>query len=540
MSSSDQNRVRLTVTSADSATEIFVLDARFRLAKRGIGRLDEEFPPGLYVVRARSGASTREEVVLLPRGATAPVTAFFEPIHFGTPAPLYNTGKTHEYHIEFAKTVSSTVQVHAGTGSWLFIYAREWGRQGDQSTQQPARSPIRGLTLRALDGELIADLDAAAEKQLDVPDPCAACSIEIDPGAYRLVLEAAPGLVVEQSVVASPGWQTQVFLFQRDYAEDPEWRRADMVGASILMANGPGFDADHEDQRLAEMARLALRDGRRVLSEDLRLMLHGKYSDPMLGIFGAHLLLREQEIDEELYRIVVDNLRGLLGNHPDVEALSLRLRDRAAPSIEAPPMLRQSWQLILDATVTQSEIVPADSLLAGIAPRVWGEGPWLLWMERSEEELANDLQQIAQSMAAQVGAASTDRSATQSRASAGPAWASDSLSDSTDAGETSGAGASQSRGGFAFESMADGSSEAQSDLGATSESATAAFDDATVSRLVQSLGVPRSTIENMFGASRSAGESTARPAELLEESPVYQDVQDSDDVQVTDSQTDWH
>jgi hypothetical protein len=510
MPSSNQNMVRLSVSTADPATEIFVLDADFRLEKRGIGRLDAEFPPGLYAVRARSGPETREEVVLLPRDATGPVAVSFEPIRFGTPAPLFYTGTTHEYHIHFAGTASSEVHVKAGSGSWLFFFAREWRSQGSPPLDQPKRSPLRGLTLRTLDGQVIADLDASGEKQLDEADPSAACSIELDPGVYRLVLEAGPGQTLEQSIVASPDWQTQVFFFQRDYADDLEWRRADLVGASILMANGPGFHANQEDQRLAEMARLAIRDGRRVLSEDLQLMLHGKFSDPMLGIYGAHLLLREREINEDLYLIVVNHLRGMLGDHPDVEALGLRLDGSTSRSIEAPPMLRQSWQLILNASVTRPDIVPAASLLADIAPRVWGEGPWLIWIERSDAEMASDLQQIAQSMAVQIGARAAGQSATtRSTASAGPTSASGALSapdatmesDSADAGDTSDAGASQSRGGFAFESMADGSFEVQSEDGATSESGTATFDDATVSRLVQSLGVPRSTIEKMIGGS---------------------------------------
>jgi hypothetical protein len=481
MSNSDQPGVRLIITTADSATEIFVLDARFHLVNRGIGMLDDAFPPGLYMVRARSGPETREEVVLLPRDASEPVRTSFAPISFGTPAPLTNTGKTHEYHIELARDVSATVQISAGVGSWLFVCAREWSGQSVSPSDLPARSPIRGLSLRTLDGVTIADLEGAAVKRLDVPDPCAACTVQVNPGAYRLVLDAAPGLTVEQTVVASPGWQTQVFMLQHDYADSPEWRRADMVGASILMANGPGFEADSDEQRLAEMARLALRDGRRVLSNDLRSMLQGKFSDPMLGIFGAHLLLREQEIDESLFHIVVDNLRALLGDHPDVEALRLRLQDPTVPPFGVPPMLRRSWELILNATVMRPELVPPDSPLAGIAPRIWGEGPWLIWMERSDEDIASDVAQIAQSMSVQIGAQIAE-SASQSR--------------STD-GMTSGAASSDvtgaTRGDFSF--------GMESAVMEGADGPSVVYDEATVSRLVQSLGVPRSTIEKIIGQS---------------------------------------
>jgi hypothetical protein len=121
-------------------------------------------------------------------------------------------------------------------------------------------------------------------------------------------------------------------------------------------------------------------------------MLNGKFENPMLGIFGAHLLLLKKQLKLNLLSIVVRNLRRLLGEnqHPDVEALALRLgKNGTFYTFEHLPMLRRSWWQVVDATVDNEELVPLGSMAAKFADRVWGQEPWLQWMTSDKSEMAN-------------------------------------------------------------------------------------------------------------------------------------------------------
>jgi hypothetical protein len=393
MSNSEpRDGVHLRVRAEDAAAEIFVIDAHFHLVERGIGTLETPLSPGVYKVKARAGVQTWEQhIVMRDRDEEVVIP----PLDFTSPAPLVHTAKTHEYHMQAAASYSREVHVTAGQGSWIFVFARDWTPPGGEAAKPPlATNPARGLSLRDLQGHQVADLTASGRHDLS-RDPWAACNVQVTPGLYRLRLERPVGGRLEQVIVASPGWQTQLFLLQRAYSPEPDDRCADLLGASILLARGLGFTQNRADFRQTELARLGLVNQRRVLSDDIRRMLQDKAVNPMLGIYGAHLLLLEKQPDLALLQTVITNLRGLLDMpHPDVEALALRLESGAGSyTFDQPPMLRRSWSLIVEATIDKPDLVPRGSFAASVADRVWGEGPWLLWME-GEEEVPADLEAV--------------------------------------------------------------------------------------------------------------------------------------------------
>lgn len=177
-------------------------------------------------------------------------------------------------------------------------------------------------------------------------------------------------------------------------------------------ASPPGFDPERSDLRLAEAARMALSNRRKILSQEMRDMLRYKFENPMLGIFGAHLLLLEKEPDVELFRVVVTNLRKMVGHkHPDVEALALKLNEQSDFRFETPPMLQRSWSLICEATAERPELVAEDSLLAQLAQRRWGNSNWLTWlMPEPESRLqsaqdADELSDLKEAILVQLKAA---------------------------------------------------------------------------------------------------------------------------------------
>jgi hypothetical protein len=402
MSTSDEGLVRLTIRAGDAATEIWVMDGQFRVQAHMLGMGEVSLAPGIYKVRATAGPQSWEELVALPPGRE---TEHLEipTLRFASPVPLPDTALTHKYHELAASHESGQVHVTAGQGSAIFIFARYYTLPDTPATQLSGlHHPAQGLTLRDLRGNLVADLAAQSAAELSPPrDPWAACNVLVDPGLYRLRLELPTGSSVEQTLVAVSGWQTQAFALQRSYDSEPGAQRADLLRASILYSRydrefgpWPPFDPTRseykEGVRLAELARLGLTNQRPVLRREVTDMVWMKYDNPMLGILGAHLLLLDKEPDYALFRTVVTNLRRILGIHPDVEALALRLDSDDRPYVfEVPPMLRRSWSLILEATVTRPDLVPLNTLASRMAEHLWGDGPWLLWTVPAEPDLAS-------------------------------------------------------------------------------------------------------------------------------------------------------
>ncbi len=161
-------------------------------------------------------------------------------------------------------------------------------------------------------------------------------------------------------------------------------RRMALRSVAVLMARmGRGFDHSSPALRLADLARVGLRDGRKVISpEEMRQMLHDKFKNPMLGIYGGHLLLtRRRGIDHELVETVMGNLTELLGPHPDVLALHLRPGSETPPkalSLAKPPMLKNSWDLILHGAQRRNSLVPRESPSDLLADGMLTAAPWLL------------------------------------------------------------------------------------------------------------------------------------------------------------------
>jgi hypothetical protein len=42
-------------------------------------------------------------------------------------------------------------------------------------------------------------------------------------------------------------------------------------------------------------------------------------------------------------------------------------------------MLRRSWGIVLEMTVSHPELVPTDSLASSVATKLWSDEPWLIW-----------------------------------------------------------------------------------------------------------------------------------------------------------------
>lgn len=381
-------KIRLIIESDDPVVEFYVIDGQFNLVEKGYGNLDTHLPPGLYKVKFKSGAVTKEEeAVLEPGSKTVRVRA--PALDFSTSAPIAHTRTARPEHLSLAHELSRQVHESFGSGAQLFLFVRDL-EEGVKT------DPAQGLTLRSLNGKLLADFRETGER--DLQQQWAGATLDVEPGIYRLRLEAHSAGVLEQTLVVTRGWQTQVFLMRRPFGvTERRARRADLTNASILMTHlGDGFNPDREDMRWTEQARQSLSSGRSLLApRDLYSMLWSKYRNPMLGIFCAHLLLLSKESHPGMFEDLVENLRRILGEHPDVNALALRMAspeaeaDITVPPYTAPPMLRNSWDIVVQSSAEKPELVPPSSLAELVSGHLWGGGAWLVWQSPPDPRLLN-------------------------------------------------------------------------------------------------------------------------------------------------------
>ncbi|MDC3958816.1 caspase family protein [Polyangium jinanense] len=302
---------------------------------------------------------------------------------FMSPAPLENTASPEAYRAQ-ARRESRVPGVKMGKGSEFFLGVRDAPPPGP-FPMPPAAHPAAGLSLRDAEGRVLVDFERQSKRGPGTDGPWATCNVELDPGVYRLSVETPHG-TLSQTVVTTRERQTQVFLLLRNYSDGPGGRRADLQGAAVFLGQ-TSFEPKRPALRTTELVRLAFRERRAAgNAEMLANVIETSREDPMLRLLGAYLLLALGEPSEEhtsILKKALAALRRQLGEHPDVEALALRIQGARAPRkrFSVPPMLVESWLAIRDASRSPTGLIAAPSLLARVEKRLWGFGPALVWQE---------------------------------------------------------------------------------------------------------------------------------------------------------------
>lgn len=417
--SEGENIVELVVETGDVAAEVYVINANLHLVGRKYGEsVLFLISPGTYKIKVRTGQVTQERLVELNTRGDLPHKEFFELQAFASPIPLQNTLTTNESQSRAAHNHSLQYSEQLGTGSSLLFFLRcptyirlEESHQVLFPTEHYATQLVRGLTLHDFSGKLLVDFEEKATFSPKSELPWAVYSAQVVPGYYRLRLNTED-TSFEQIIVACAGWQCQWFALPGDYtdhdsstpSEESVISQANLSSASLCYApENLAFDPSSNAIRLIDITRMALLRNRLALSDDLlNEILHGKLENPMLGIFGAHLLLSgkldgtryaDSSLDERfvLIRTVVENLRSLLGNtHPDVEALALGVGlSTSDTTFNCPPMLLRSWLLIMEMSASRPNLVPIESLAGRTATRLWAVEPWMVWSSPEPDDVGS-------------------------------------------------------------------------------------------------------------------------------------------------------
>jgi hypothetical protein len=391
MRMSASHELHLTVTAGSPLAEVFLIDDDFALVKRSVGDLECEVPPGVYKVKAKLGDATAERLVLLDHDETLDIS---DDLEVGSPVPIARAPVQRARDITVGRAPSGPVAPQIADGAQIFLMTRG----GSTSDGTPARPP--GISLHRLDGTAIQSL---APRAGDPPGDQSR-TITIDPGPYLVRRRDRWGDVAEQCVYAVTGWQTQVFAFEEAGDE------AEIGGSrvSVLMAQHP-FDPGDPELPLIEQARTARADKRKVATEALGELCE-ETDNPMLGLFGAHLMLiaRDAALEEDEQREsgrlreaavtppvgfdharfdrIVDRLSEVLGpGHADVVALATQRTGQDLESLQpvsAPPMLWQSWVLLIAASNAMPTLVPVHAWQRTL--HVLPLRPFFLWAPTEE------------------------------------------------------------------------------------------------------------------------------------------------------------
>jgi hypothetical protein len=378
---------------------VTLVDSRFNRIASSFGLLAGAYQCGVYkiIVQFGSEITNKTEIIILLDRNTEDLK--IAPPVMPSAAPVAGMTPTHEYHLDAAATLpvptvrrpperdsglesfeiappGGATEVDGagvspgGVGSAIGVLARFWTGQPpkiDDASLFP--NPFEGLFILDKNDQIIADLSTVKYDRR--PDPVASFATHVDPGAYMLRQVFANGATLDRPLIASPGWQTNVFIRRnsRDVGAKSDVVPPNTVpflrsmgSVSLLMARlgdaalDPNQAAGTEGK--IEGWRLALRDRRKISSAEAHSLLTEKFENPIAGIIGAHLALLGEQApagaaspSAEWLNYVIPNLRGLVGpDHPDVEALSLLCPqiELRARMISAPPIYLRSWEVMAD------------------------------------------------------------------------------------------------------------------------------------------------------------------------------------------------
>jgi hypothetical protein len=379
--SSDPPKLNTLTVEASAPAEISVLDGSANTVARAVGHLSCSLPSEIYKVRVRVGPTLEEKIVALDRDQDLKIDA---PGDLYSPIPLANTSRSHGNHQATTRRVSEHLSQTLGVGASILVVARAWSRDGNSAPINPAE----GLVFSSESSSMQLDLGKLAELDTD-GDPIAAWSAAVAPGSYRLQLAGG----VSRTIFVTSNLQTQTFLLQRTTSTygRSEGATLDIENAAISISPQQSFDPSSEQTWLAEVARYALTQKRKILSEDvLDQILRAKFDDPMLGLLGAHLLLRDEPDNVADFETVTGNLLNIFGSeHPDVRALCLARKTplpQVPRHITSPPMLRASWDLAVAHSLVEADVFPEGSEANRISTLVMSGSPWLIWRTSSNRD----------------------------------------------------------------------------------------------------------------------------------------------------------
>ncbi|MEM9670436.1 MAG: hypothetical protein AAF950_16060 [Pseudomonadota bacterium] len=414
----------LTVSSSDPLAEVSVVDGTLKVVARDTGELHAELPAGVYKIRQQLGARSSERTIFLREnhqhelfapldvGSPVPKSTIMKPSPNMQRSPSRDAGKIVAERFdatrwqELCTSARSAMLIESGHGSEISLFCHLDAAQRYDKTQEDPDGDELPFTFDLLNANGDSVVDGPVEVELAQLDAgCYSLTVALDPGIHYLTLYA-PGrsslvrLATQQTIVASPGWQTRIYGFlSQPETNDLQALQVDGERISINMIRLDETPSI-ERMRLIETAKRVLVDGQHVDFADHRSMLLEKFDDPILGLLAAHIILRPtnlkgssrgfgREASPAILSRVLNNLDKLLSPrhsdvpmHPDIATLLIHLgRYDEKLTISHPPMLLASWRLLIEESLRDDEhdLIQIDSDVERISTHVVSSRPWMRW-----------------------------------------------------------------------------------------------------------------------------------------------------------------
>ena len=400
MSNSD---ILLTVSAADQASEVFVIDGQFKVLARGIQRVELRVPPGIYRAKVRVGNKQSEKLFSVePSEPDNHKLVELDAIEFSSPIPLERTSTSHEYHQQALRDETSVGPVptaNLGAGAALVIFLRDPSTlyfNLDAAGLETYAQNFRDFVLSDWDGQNCHKLDEVG--RLDANQGYLILSASVNPGAYALSRPTSDGVRLYLPLVVPAGWSLQTFVMMEPAGDNALVRRANFDDAAMALERPNAmFSPNRPDLKILELARDALARGHNIIGERaMEQLLMGKLENPMMGIFAAHLLLLDKNPNLSLAETVVANTAALIGaDYPDLLALSWKLNYSkyirtkegqaeldAIPLLQRlkhPPLLQLSWHYLMQAYRSAPDEAAFDADLRRLSSRLISSSVWLSW-----------------------------------------------------------------------------------------------------------------------------------------------------------------
>lgn len=423
--SPDDNFV-LTVNPNQPAAEIFLIDQTLKKQAQSRRILTAGFPFGVYKLKIRVGHTVTESVILLDQdldfstvqeGFEGDSPALADPVAdlsvasaaVKSAAPLPGTALTHAAQRRALEAWTSGLPLpesgSARRAAAIRLMARVWS--GQNATLRDVR-PWQGTELLDSADQVVRAFNDLQEQSID-GDPYVEDQIPVAPGTYFIRYPHERDRILAGAITVPRGWTVELFLLALAPGKTVDIRFNRMT---VLMRRVGDNQRNVPFEQTLESARIAMVNERRVLNRELEDILVRNFQNPIAGILGGHLLLQEERRRPSpssklsLLDDLVANLRAMVGDeHPDVEALSLHCPTpalRARKPFQQPPLFARSWEVIVEASQTQPELLPIElwKRVRAVVPVsgyfVWGCD------EKSKEARTRQLKSWLQNAAEQI------------------------------------------------------------------------------------------------------------------------------------------
>ena len=393
------NRFSLTLHDSIGAKSVAVFDSRSREVFKGPVRTTKKLRlrGGAYDLLTRFAKTTVTTRLQLDKDAHVSTREMLQDVPESyTSVPLENAPTSHEYYthssVQWSKQTTRE-PLPGNADSSLFIFIRAIDREKRNSESDFGK----GLLLVDAAGKEVSDLSARGT-QRDTNDGWLAFHMAAPQSTLYLRFTGEPARELPLHLFAE--WQTQVFLM---YRGKPLFDTMKI----LLARRAKGFEPAAEQTKTADVALNGLQSGRDLLSDSaLRLLLSGKFDNPILGLVGAHVLIqrrraletrlslerrspstiekKQKDDDEKTIAVVLPRLNALLPGSSDVAALYLLapfVRRSPRPNFEFDhaPMLRLGLQAVIAEAAKRPSILAKNSLISRVASRLYSDTPWSTW-----------------------------------------------------------------------------------------------------------------------------------------------------------------